>query len=259
MKKSILGTAAVFCGIFLSGCCSEECSKEVAPAPVAPPVKKVTTARVQNISFSVGDEVKTKLRLQIRHSAGNEDFSERLVQMIGDDLLKEVEIGKFSESDGVIRLGNEFKVVDKTGEYVRVICKRISVSVVCYDQLKSSKTIRLKGMPRKLGYDNAVEQYLDPAARELRKYLVPKIAALNNELLGVSQITMQIRNFKRGDNQIFSREVEKIVRTLGTVNGVLKCQNIAQDIAAGTCTLRIVYSKRNFPQGVRNALNNKLK
>lgn len=248
----------VFCGIFLSGCCTQNCSKDAA-YPSAASVKKAKAARVQNISFSVADEVKAKLRLRVIYSQGNKNFSAKLLQLIADDLLSEVEIGNFSSCDGFIRLGNEFQTKDKTGEYFRVICKRIFVNVVCYDQLKAHKTIRLKAMPRKLGYDEAVEQYLEPAARELRKYLVPKIAELNNELLGVSQITVKIRNYRKGDSQTFSREVEKVARIIGSVRGVLKYQNIAQDSAAGTCTFRIVYAKGKMPQGVRNALNNKLK
>ena len=256
MKKSIFLTALA-CGAFLTGCC--DVPVESAPQPAAPvPVKKkAEKTKVENLSFAVGDEVKAKLRLRVDYR-GNKQFSQKLFELISDDLLSEAEFGSFSSYDGVIRLGNEFEVKDKSGEYFRVICKKVRVEMYFNDQLQVSRTLKLAPQPRKLGYDNAVEQYLEPAAREVRKFLANRIAAVNRSKLGVCEISVKISGSRARSSAAFSQEISKAAAALKSLPGVIKYENVAQDVAAGSCTFRVVYVKEKSPQGLRNIFNSKL-
>ena len=167
-------------------------------------------------------------------------------------------MGAFQQYDGVIRVSNEFEIKDKTGEYVRVICKGIRIEMFFGNQLKMAKNIRLRALPRKLGFDNAVDQYLTPAAREASKFLSSRIAAVNREKLAVREIVIKISGSTKESKRAFSREVDKVARVIGSIKGVINYRNIAQDPASSTCTFRIVYTKEQMPQGIRNVLNNKL-
>ena len=256
MKKNLLLAVVAFSAL-MTGCCKDHStSGAAAPAPV--PEKKERPAKVETLAFSVGDEVKAKLRLKIEHSKGNAEFSQKLFDLISDDLLSEAQIGMFRNYDGVIRLSNDFEIKDKTGEYVRVICKGIRVEMFFSNQLQMARRITLRPLPRKLGYDNAVEQYLTPAAREVRKFLARKIAEVNREQLAVREITVKIAGSRKGKVENFSQEVVRVAQTVSSIKGVLSYQILNQDPVVGNCTFRIVYVKGQLPQGMRNILNNKL-
>lgn len=253
MKKNLFLSVVVLSAL-LTGCCKNSVTSDV----YVPPVPRSNNAEVQDLAFSVGDEAKAKLRLKIVLGSGSKDFSRKLFEEVSDDLLSEAQIGAFQKYDGIIRIGNEFEVKDKTGEYFRVICKGIRIEMFFGNQLKMAKNIRLRPLPRKLGLDNAVEQYLPSAAREVSKFLSSRIAAVNREKLAVREIAIKISGSAKGGESAFSREVDKVARVISSINGVINYQNIAQDPASGSCTFRIVYSKEQMPQGIRNVLNNKL-
>ena len=251
---------AVCIAVLCSGCATE-CSQAACGGQPLPqghaPVRLVTQA---NANFSVASEVNTKLRVVFRLSSAEKTFSLRLAERLaGSIVLDKADILINSPGDIVISITPEFELVDKTRDYHRVKCNRIAVSIASKQKVYAMKTIEPKALPRKLGIQNAKNQYLEPAAKALVPYLRKQLEKISNEYVAVSVVDFALANVQeRPEPQYVAAQVNKVAQILSSTSGIINYTNIRQDVSTARCSFRIVYLKDQFPQGITNVLNLKL-
>ncbi|MBQ9775750.1 MAG: hypothetical protein IJW17_06900 [Lentisphaeria bacterium] len=259
MKKVNLLIAAV--SVALScGCTIDRVrvSPEPQPLPAAPaPVKMVTQA---DADFSVASEVNTKLRVVFNWTDAEKSFCTKLAERLaGKVVLDEAEIVRNSQGDVVITLQPEFELVDKTGEYYRINCNQIAVSIASKQKVHAVTTVEPKALPRKLGAQNAKNQYLTLAVEQIAPFLKKELEKLSKEQVAVSVVDFALKNVQeQPESQYVAAQINKITRILSSTSGVINFTNIRQDVSKAACSFRVVYLKEQFPQGISNVLNLKL-
>lgn len=259
MKKSNLLFAVIVMALS-NGCAIEKAqvSPKVQPIQQAPaPIREVTQA---NANFSVVNEVNTKLRVFFSWPAAERSFCKNLAaRLAGAVILDKAEIVLSPPDDVVIRLSPEFELLDKTHEYYRIKCNQISVSIVSPQKVYAVTTVELQPLPRKLGAQNAKNQYLAPAVKAISPFLKKELEKISNESVAVSVLDFSLANVQENpESQHIAAQVNKISQILSTTPGVINFTNIRQDVSKATCSFRVVYLKDQLPQGLANVLNLKL-
>lgn len=259
MKKNNL-LFAVIVMVLSNGCAIEnaQISPKVQPIRQAPaPVRVVTQA---DANFSIVNEVNTKLRVVFNWSAAEKSFCEKLaVRLAGAVILDKAEIVLNSSGDVIITLLPEFELLDKTREYYRIKCNQIEVSIASKQKVYAMTTVEPKSLPRKLGVQNAKNQYLAPAVKTIAPFLKKELEKISNESVAVSVVDFSLANVQENpESQYVAAQVNRISQILSSTPGVINFTNIRQNVANATCSFRVVYLKEKFPQGITNMLNLKL-
>lgn len=271
MKKFNIFTAAVF-AVLASGCASDNLPPQAeernivvsAPAVPVPPVKPapapIRTVTQAKATFSVASEVNTKLRI-VFAAHGNENvFTAKLARRLaGKVVVSKADIINSGVCDMVINITPEFEVIDKTREYYRVNCKQIDVSISTGRKIYAAMTCEVENLPRKLGLQNAKDQYLPQAVNAIAPFLGKELERISNEQVAVSEVNLTLANLQtKPEPRYVSEQVNRAAEILSAMSGVLNFTNVRQDVNKATCTFRIVYLKEQFPQGIANVLNAKL-
>lgn len=259
MKKYNL-FVAVMLVVLSNGCALEraQISPNPQPIPQAPaPVRTVTQA---NANFSVASEVNTKLRVVFNWPAAEKTFSAKLAERLaGSVILDKAEITLNSTADLVVTIIPEFELLDKTREYYRIKCNQIKVSIASKQKVYAMTTVEPKSLPRKLGVQNAKNQYLAPAVKTIAPFLKKELEKISNESVAVSVVDFSLANVQENpESQYVAAQVNRISLILSSTPGVINFTNIRQNVANATCSFRVVYLKEKFPQGITNMLNLKL-
>ena len=259
MKKTNLLFAVIALALS-NGCAIEsaQISPEVKPIRKAPaPVRAVTQA---DANFSVVSEVSTKTRAVFNYPAAEKTFCQNLaVRLAGTVVLDKAEIVFNSPGDVVIKLSPEFELLDKTRNYYRIKCNQISVSIASRQKVYAMTTIEPKPLPRKLGIQNAKNQYLAPAVKAIVPFLKKELEKISNKSVAVSVLDFSLANAQKNpESQYVAVQVNKISKILSSTPGIINFTNIRQDVSRATCSFRVVYLKDRFPQGLSNVLNAKL-
>lgn len=260
MKKTnllITLTAAVFCG----GCVAIE-QPHVSPKPQrlpqgSAPVRMTTQA---NANFSVAGEVNTKMRVFFVSSSAEKIFSSKLAGILSERVvLDKAQLCLNSAGDIMISLLPEFELIDKSGEYYRVNCRQISVVIASRQKVLARKIVMPEALPRKLGVQNAKNQYLASAAGEIVPFLKKELERISREEVAVGIVDFALANIQeQPEPRKIAQQVNKIVHILSTLPGVINFTNIKQDVPKAACSFRVVYLRDQFPQGLTNVLNLKL-
>ena len=259
MKKTNL-LFAVMVMALSNGCAIENAQISPKPQPIkqAPaPVRVFTQA---NANFSVVNEVNTKLRVVFNWSAAEKSFCEKLAaRLAGAVILDKAEIVLNSSGDVIITLLPEFELLDKTREYYRIKCNQIEVSIASKQKVYAMTTVEPKSLPRKLGVQNAKNQYLASAVKAIAPFLKKELEKISNESVAVSVVDFSLANVQENpESQYVAAQVNRISQILSSTPGVINFTNIRQNVANATCSFRVVYLKEKFPQGITNMLNLKL-
>lgn len=270
MKTINLFHAAVF-AMLASGCASDQppqaaerkivVSAPVAPVtPVEPAPAPIRTATEAKATFSVADEVNTKLRVAFISSGEEKGFAAKLARRLAAKVVvSKADIVLQEPCDMVINIAPEFEIIDKTREYYRVNCKQIDVTIRTARKIFAAMTCEVENLPRKLGLQNAKEQYLPQAVNEIAPFLGKELEKISNDHVAVSEINLTLANLQsRPEPRYVSAQVNRVAEILGSMSGVLNFTNVRQDVNKATCTFRVVYLKEQFPQGFANVLNAKL-
>ena len=270
MKTLNLFHAAVF-AMLASGCASDlppqaaerkiVVSAPVAPAkPVAPAPAPIRTATQAKATFSVADEVNTKLRVAFNTPSNENNFTTKLARRLVEKVVvSKADIVLQEPCDMLISIDPEFEIIDKSREYYRVNCKQIYVTIRTARKVFAAKNCEVENLPRKLGLQNAKEQYLPQAVNEIAPFLGKELERISNSHVAVSEINLTLANLQsRPEPGYVSAQVNRVAEILGGMSGVLNFTNVRQDVNKATCTFRVVYLKEQFPQGFANVLNGKL-
>ena len=143
--------------------------------------------------------------------------------------------------------------------YYRVNCKQIDVSISTGKKVYAAMTCEVENLPRKLGLQNAKDQYLPQAVNAIAPFLGKELERISNEQVAVSEVNLTLANFQtKPEARYVSEQVNRVAEILSAMSGVLNFTNVRQDVNKATCTFRIVYLKEQFPQGIANVLNAKL-
>ena len=260
MKKTNLLATVVFSMLF-SGCAIENAYVPPAkPQPLPPGQAPVRTVTQANANFSVSSEVSTKLRVRFKWTSGEQTFASKLAERLaGNVVLEKAEIVLNSKGDAFITIDPAFELIDKTRNYYRINCKQISVAIASNHKIYAIKTVELKPMPRKLGAQNAKDQYLAPAVEAIAPFLKNELERISREEFSVSILNFALANVQEHpESQYVSAQINRIAEIMRTTPGIVNFENIRQDVSSATCSFRVVYLKDRFPQGLSNVLNTKL-
>lgn len=259
MKCAYLFSSALLL-LLLCGCSSAAPRIPQQPQkplpPQQPPQRRISQV---NASFTVADEINTKLRVFFDISS-ERAFSSKLAQRLaGRVVLKKAELTLSGRGDAVILIRPEFETVDVSGSYHRINCNQISVAISAKDKIYAMTTIEPKALPRKLGAQKAKDQYLAPAVKAIEPFLRRELERLSREEVAVSVVNFSLANTGAVPTSLeMAVRVNKIANMLRSMPEILNFTNIRQDAATATCSFRIVYLSKRFPQGLRNVLNLRL-
>ena len=262
MKKNIL----IICGALtavLTGCRpfvgETYVPPQQQPAPAVHSPIHVKTRAAED-SFSIESAVNTKLRIKIVFGTSEKTFCRKVAErLMNAVLLDNAELSINDPYDAVITLVPEFELVDSDGGYFRVKCTEFTAQIISDKKVYSSKTIEPAPLPRKLGLDNAKNQYVNPVVNALTAYLGKELQKISNNDISATEIRFVLKNFRENaDSASIARQVEKISSILHSMPGIVNYTNVAQHTSQAAVTFRIVYLKDKYPQGIVNAINVKL-
>ncbi len=249
--------------LFLAvGCVAD---KPYVPAP-AKEVEAAAPVHAKNIGsengFAIVSDADTALRVAFTLTDAKNPFSwklaERLAGMVCQD--GKVRLVTAAPYDLNIVIAPEFEVIDKDGGYVRIKCTQVSFAIRPMEskskEIYAVKTIVPAELPRQLGEEKAVVQYVAPVAKEAAPFLEKELERLGNTKLAVTEMKFKLKNqLAKPDPVQLAAQAAKISGVLASMPGVVSAQNVFQDTKAAGCTFRIVYLKEQFPQGIANAIN----
>ena len=243
-----------------SGCTVDTPYGQNRTSPIRPVPNPVRTSTRAEANFSATSEISTRLRAKFVCSESEMTFCSKLAARLASSVvLDQAELVNSAPFDVKIMIDPEFELMDKTGNYYRIICNQISVTVSSDRKVYSKITIEPKALPRKLGSQNAKDQYLKAAARELAPFLKKELEKLSTREVAVSEVKFGLENVQENpDAGNIAGKVEAVSRILASTPGVINYMNIQQDVRSATCSFRIVYMRDHFPQGLSNYLNLKL-
>ncbi len=273
IQSLLIGALIALC---IAGCTTDEYHvhapppdywpKVTPPVPVLPPaVDSPPTADVGG--FMIAEEANTKLRVNFAGpwSGSDSAFCEKLAEKLAESIneTRNIRLVSGAPFDLNVMIKPEFEVFDRDGEYVRVNCRRVNVSIrpmFAYGQsILAVKSVTPKDMPRQLGLDRAKEQYLPAVAQAFAPFLNKELTYIGDTMLAATDIKFALRNpMVRPTAKRLALEVAKIDSVLKSTSGVVSFQNIYQDTEAATCTFRVVYLREAFPQGISNVVNLRL-
>lgn len=262
MKKNILIVLGISTSIF-AGCIPYVEPTYVPPqqqSPMPPPSPVREKTHVAEDSFSIESAVNTKMRIKIICSQSERSFCRKLAErLITSVFLENAELTLNDPCDAVVHLIPEFEEVDKDGGYFRIKCTQVTAQIKSDRKIYASTTVEPAPLRRKLGLDNAKNQYVNPVAKALAAYLKEELQRISNNDISVTEMRFALKNPRRTvDNIAISHQVERIHRILRSMPGVVNYTNVAQHTSQAAVTFRIVYLKDKYPQGIVNAVNAKL-
>lgn len=246
-------------GLIWSGCTPIYVQPRPEPFPVeSSPINKNT--QVDRNAFSIDSEVRDKLRVMIFDNKKEFSFCKKLANTLASSVITDnSEIISSTPYDVAIFLDPEFELIDKDGEYYRINCEQLTVTIRSARKVYAVKVIEPKPLPRKLSIDKAKDQYIKSAAAEISPFLTAELEKIANYEIGVSEVGFNLQNVsEKADSADISENVEKISRILRSTPGIVNYTLLNQDINKAHCTFRIVYLKDDFRQGLTNVLNVKL-
>jgi len=259
MKATSLFTAvslAVLCnGYAIADVQISPKPKALVPAPA--PVRMATQA---NADFSVAGEANAKLRVTFNWPEGEKIFCTKLAERLaGKAVLDKAEIVLDSPGDVVITLMPEFELVDKSGEYYRINCNQITVTISSKGKVYAMTTVEPKALARKLGEQNAKNQYLTSVADAIMPFLKKELEKISSEHIAVSVVDFTLANVQKNpEPRYVAARVDELTKILKSTPGIISFTNVRQDVSKATCSFRVVYLREQFPQGISNAINLKL-
>ena len=259
MKKHQLSVlAALLC--LGTGCVPGEVVVQQRPAPIPVEPVEVRPITQAEATFSVASEAKTKLRVRIRFPEDEKTFSAKLAQRLTNRvILSEAEVVLGEPSDMTLLITPEFELLDKSGDYYRIVCKQVAVSLSDSRKLYAEGVIEPEALPRKLGVQNAKDQYLNPVADKMASYLREQLGELSSKEIGVSILDFKLANVsEKVKSEDVAARVLQIAAILDDMPGVINYADIRQDVANASCSFRVVYMKEKFPAGLANVVNNAL-
>lgn len=246
--------------VFGNGWAIEKAQVSPKVKPLPPTVAPIRTHSQAEANFSVASEVNTKVRVAFNWNSSENTFCANLAERLaGKAILDKAEIVPKASADVEIVILSEFELVDKSGEYYRINCTKVSVSIVSKEKVYAMTTVEPKALPRKLGAQKAKNQYLPQVVEELVPFFRKELERLSNEHVVVCVVDFALANMQeKPDARYVAAQVNKIAQILSSTPGIISFSNIRQDVSKATCSYRIVYLKKQFPQGISNVLNLKL-
>lgn len=265
--------------------CATSASADVAPAPVAsapvasapvtaapvtaapvtqqvPKSKRKSPVRVfsqTKVDFISVDEVNLKLRAGMVSSGKETAFNQKLIQRLAGNVLSVAELASGDSGDVKIVLSSDFEHKDSEGEYRRIRCVQVNVAIFSQGRQIATKVVEPREMQRVKGEQAAKDQYLPAVVAEIAPFLQKELLALSKTELAVSELNFTLaRKQKKSSTASVAAEINKLKQAFDQMDGVINYTITKQDVKNATCSFRIVYQKRQFPQGLANALNHAL-
>ena len=279
MKHSLCYLMVAVLFLCIVGCTNLDNSqqrKTVVPAVQRPQVDTPVTPSRGNEAIhgttefpskvtTISETLEDKPRVFFMALASNgfeADFCRKVADECAQQLLpKHARVVTVPKADMTVVLDAEFKEIDAFGEYVRMECKecRAKILDIRKDELSSLIVVRPRALPRQLGRDEAVNQYVLPASRELVPRLRDEIDRLANENICVEEVTFLVKCVPfLNATRTFQREIQHIKAILNDERDILSWELLSQDAGNQRCRFRIVYKKGGFPEGLSNKLGSKL-
>lgn len=148
--------------------------------------------------------------------------------------------------------------VDRTGDYYRLNCDvNLELCAVNSDRVFGTKRIKLVGV-RKLGKENAVAQFDEPAAASAAEWCRAELKRIADNELGVALLVLQLPTPPAGKLRQPDRDalnIKLIGDSLGKLPNLVSYEFVGQDTQKGVCTYRVVYFKSAYPSGIANAVS----
>ena len=270
--------------------CMTGCVKVTVPEPVVHPVQPVqpvqqapqqtqtpvtplrgndalgTTTELPTVETRIVNVLEDKPRVYFTamptSDANEKTFCSKLIfECVQRMLPKNVRVVSESKADMIVKIGCEFKEVSTFGEYVKMDCKAVTAGVVGIreEELSSLMIVHPRSMERKLGRDEAMNQYVMPVCNELLPQLRSEIERLASENIAVEEIIFLVKCAPSGNaTDEFRREVQRIKGQLDGTDGILSWDMLKQDAENQRCSFRVVYMRKKYPEGLGNKLGSKL-
>ena len=268
--SSLFGIGVALC---MTGCVTYVVQPEAQPVqpvqqqdetPVTPSrgseVKRTTTELPSTETKILGTaQDKPRVAFRSLTSDGSEaTFCKKVASECVQRLLpRQARVVTAPKADMTVVFDAEFKEVSSFGEYVLMECKEFRVRIIDVneEELSSMIVIHPQKMPRKLGRDEAINQYVAPVCTELFPKLSDEIARLAGENINVEEVTFLVK-CAPSSNQTdeFRREMQRIKGILDGESGILSWELSSQDAENQRCTFRVVYKKGSFREGLGNKL-----
>lgn len=259
MKKAFLVLFAGSCALLAA--CSTPAPIYVAPT-VQPKVEATSPQRAVSqvdADFIAVDEVNLKLRVRMQDTGSESAFSKKLIQRLSSNLTAVAEFVSDGAGDVKIVFTPEFELKDADGEFCRVRCVQVETAIFYQNRQIAARVVSPAELPRKVGEQNAKDQYLAPVAAKIAPFLQKELLQLSGTELAVSEINFALKNTQKSSTSVnVAEQVNKIKQVFDSMEGVVSYAISNQDVKNATCSFRVVYQKRMFPQGIANALNLKL-
>ena len=246
MKKTSLSIFAGVCIVLLGA------------SSLAYSANTKTTGKTQtNADFVLVEEVSLKPRTLLVASGPEQAFNQKLLLRLSAQISETTELVTAVPADFKVVLASDFEVVDSEGDFRRIRCNQVSAVLFYQGRQIAAKVVTPKELPRKLGEDKAKEQYLTSVVAELVPFLQQELLRHSNSEIAVSKLNFNLGSTgKKSTTVTVAEQVAKIKQAFDKLEGIVQYKIIKQDVKMATCSFLVVYHKRQFPQGLSNALNN---
>ena len=226
---------------------------QLSELPVRPQTAAAEKVAVANVAPA-------KLRVGIVYSQKEDEFGSKLATVLTEKaVLEQADLVSSRCGDAVVSLKPEFELKDKSGNYYRIICKQVEIVISANKKICAVTTITPKPMRRQLNIQDAKDQYIDQVTAAAIPFIKAELQKLSQNTIAVSVVDFAFANWNvlPGARSIAPKvaEIEKVIKS---IPGVIEYSNAGQNNAKAVTTFRIVYYKDAFPQGLVNALNQKL-
>ena len=259
MKKTTLTIFAGTCAL-LAGCSTPQGIYVPNPAPQPPetgtPIRSVTQANANVLAIN---ETSLKLRTTMGSSGSEAVFNRKLMERLAATVNGITEFTPSGTGDVQILISSSFEQKDADAGFYRVRCEQVTVAVWYQGKQIAYKVVEPRELPRKSGLQNAKDQYLNPVATAIAPFLQKELLNLSATELAVGELSFGLKNSQSAPSSVnVAVQVNRIKNALGDMAGVVNYALVSQDVTSATCTFRVVYRKKDYPQGLVNALNLKL-
>ena len=224
-----------------------------------------TTTELPSTETRLVVSMEDKLRVSFKSSsmdAGHAAVCRKVADECAQAILpQKARIVTDGKADMTILTDCEFKEKSAFGDFALLECQefRLRIIDIREEELASMIVVHPKPMPRQLGRDEAMNQYVQPISKELIPRITAEISRIANENINVEDVTFLVKcSPATNATDEFRREIQRIKGVMDNESGILNWELVSQDADNQRCRFRVLYKKGSFREGLANKLGFKL-
>jgi len=241
----------VMTAILFSGCTICDCR---CPVPVPPPPRPVVVYEMVKLV-----ERHDVLRVFVSGEGATDSerqLAGRLVFQAKGGLASdkaEVRLEK-DASDAILTIRPRLTTVDHDGNYWRLNCEvQSELRASNAKRVFAAKSFKFVAPKRVLGLENAVKQFEDEGGRAVSDWCAKELNHIFDRDVEVALLNIELiqrpvdaqRNVVEDNRQIMA-----IGEGLRRMPGIISYELTGRNEGQGTCTYRVVYFRREYPNGI---------